>query len=433
MEKSSIFKKTIEEFGIKNSLDNMCINNVLINSKELLENDVFIAIRGGNNYIKEAAENGAYVIYDDETKKIDYDKAFLVEDSVEFLQQFARNWRKNLRLKVIGITGSNGKTTVKDIIYQLLSTKYIGKKTEGNLNNHIGLPISLLRAEKNDDFIVLEMGMSDLGEIDLLAEISKPDYGIITNIGDSHLEFLKTRENVFKAKSEIVPHVKDKLFINYDDQYLQKLDGVKISIINDKADYYAKNIDLSGEGTTFILNDKAKLTTNLIGEHNILNLLFGLALCKEFGIGEEELSNEIKNIKLTDMRFQKIEFENIIYINDAYNASPLSMEKAILTFSEIYNDRYKIVVLGDMLELGEKKFEFHEDLEKLLRNTKQDEILLYGPLMKSLYEKIKDLNTFHYENKMEIKDKLRDYNVKKLVVLLKGSRGMKLEEIIEGN
>ena len=220
---------------------------------------------------------------------------------------------------------------------------------------------------------------------------------------------------------------------NYDDQYLQKLDGVKISIINDKADYYAKNIDLSGEGTTFILNDKAKLTTNLIGEHNILNLLFGLALCKEFGIGEEELSNEIKNIKLTDMRFQKIEFENIIYINDAYNASPLSMEKAILTFSEIYNDRYKIVVLGDMLELGEKKFEFHEDLEKLLRNTKQDEILLYGPLMKSLYEKIKDLNTFHYENKMEIKDKLRDYNVKKLVVLLKGSRGMKLEEIIEGN
>ena len=101
MEKSSIFKKTIEEFGIKNSLDNMCINNVLINSKELLENDVFIAIRGGNNYIKEAAENGAYVIYDDETKKIDYDKAFLVEDSVEFLQQFARNWRKNLRLKVI--------------------------------------------------------------------------------------------------------------------------------------------------------------------------------------------------------------------------------------------------------------------------------------------------------------------------------------------
>ena len=433
MEKISIFKKTIEEFGLKIPLDNICINKVLINSKELSKDDVFIAIRGGNNFIKEAAEKEAYVIYDDETKKIDYDKAFLVKDSVEFLQKFAKNWRENLNLKVIGITGSNGKTTVKDIVYQLLSIKYKGKKTEGNLNNHIGLPISLLRAEKTDDFIVLEMGMSDLGEIDLLADISKPDYGIITNIGDSHLEFLKSRENVFKAKSEIVSHIKSKLFTSYDDPYLQALDGTKVSIKNDKADYYAQDINLSGDGTTFMLNENTKISTNLIGEHNILNLLFGIALSEEFGINEEQLLNEVKKIRLTDMRFQKIESGNIIYINDAYNASPLSMEKAILTFSEIYNDRYKIVILGDMLELGDKAVEFHEELEKLLRNTRQSEILLYGPLMKSLYEKIKDLNAYHYDDKMEIKNKLKKHNIEKAAVLLKGSRGMRLEEIIEGN
>ena len=433
MDKISIFKKTIEEFGLKIPLDNICINNVLINSKELLKDDIFIAIRGGNNFIKEAAEKEAYVIYDDETKKIDYDKAFLVKDSVEFLQKFAKNWRENLNLKVIGITGSNGKTTVKDIVYQLLSIKYNGKKTEGNLNNHIGLPISLLRAEKTDDFIVLEMGMSDLGEIDLLANISKPDYGIITNIGDSHLEFLKTRENVFKAKSEIVSHIKSKLFTSYDDPYLQELDGIKVSVKSDTADYYAQDINLSGDGTAFMLNKNTKVSTNLIGEHNILNLLFGLALSKEFGISEEQLLNEVKNIRLTDMRFQKIESGNMIYINDAYNASPLSMEKAILTFSEIYNDRYKIVILGDMLELGDKAVEFHEELEKLLRNTKQNEILLYGPLMKSLYEKIKDLNTYHYDEKNEIKNKLKKHNIEKAAVLLKGSRGMRLEEIIEGN
>ena len=133
------------------------------------------------------------------------------------------------------------------------------------------------------------------------------------------------------------------------------------------------------------------------------------------------------------MRFQKIESGNIIYINDAYNASPLSMEKAILTFSEIYNDRYKIVILGDMLELGDKAIEFHEELGKLLRNTRQSEILLYGPLMKSLYEKIKDLNVYHYDDKMEIKNKLKKHNIEKAAVLLKGSRGMRLEEIIEGN
>lgn len=433
MEKISIFKKTIEEFGLKIPLDNICINKVLINSKELSKDDVFIAIRGGNNFIREAAEKEAYVIYDDETKKIDYDKAFLVKDSVEFLQKFAKNWRENLNLKVIGITGSNGKTTVKDIVYQLLSIKYNGKKTEGNLNNHIGLPISLLRAEKTDDFIVLEMGMSDLGEIDLLANISKPDYGIITNIGDSHLEFLKTRENVFKAKSEIVSHIKSKLFTSYDDPYLQELDGIKVSVKSDTADYYAQDINLSGDGTAFMLNKNTKVSTNLIGEHNILNLLFGLALSKEFGISEEQLLNEVKNIRLTDMRFQKIESGNMIYINDAYNASPLSMEKAILTFSEIYNDRYKIVILGDMLELGDKAVEFHEELEKLLRNTKQNEILLYGPLMKSLYEKIKDLNTYHYDEKNEIKNKLKKHNIEKAAVLLKGSRGMRLEEIIEGN
>ena len=140
---------------------------------------------------------------------------------------------------------------------------------------------------------------------------------------------------------------------------------------SETADYRAKDIVLSGEGTKFVLNDGINLETNLIGSHNILNLLFGIALSNEFGIKTEEIADEIKNITLTAMRFQKIENGNIIYINDAYNASPISMEKAILTFSDIYNDRYKVVILGDMLELGDMGAEFHENLDKILRNTKQ--------------------------------------------------------------
>ncbi|MDR2879655.1 MAG: UDP-N-acetylmuramoyl-tripeptide--D-alanyl-D-alanine ligase [Fusobacteriales bacterium] len=432
MKKNYIFKMTLEEFGISNFSNIPKINDVLINSGEARENDVFIAIRGGNSYIQEAAEKGAYVIYDDKTKNISYPKTFLVNDSIKFLQKFAENWRNTLDLKIIGITGSNGKTTVKDIIYQLLSVKYKGKKTEGNLNNHIGLPVSLLRAENSDDFLVLEMGMSGFGEIDLLAAIAKPDYGIITNIGDSHLEFLGSRENVFKAKSEIIKHVKAKMFLNSDDPFLGNISGIKVSAEGKStADYRAKNINLSGDGTKFDLNDRLTLETNLIGEHNILNLLFGTAISEEFGIKTENLADEFKNIRLTAMRFQKIENGNIIYINDAYNASPISMEKAVLTFSDIYNDRYKVVVLGDMLELGEKDAEFHEELEKILRNTKQNEILLYGPLMKNLYEKIKDMNVFHFEDKSVIREKLREYDSEKLAVLLKGSRGMRLEEIIE--
>lgn len=431
MKKNHIFKKTLEDSKIKVLSDIEVINNVLIDSKKLSENDVFIAIRGGNNYIQDAVDRKAYVIYDDILQNVNYSKAFLVEDSIQFLQNFARNWRDVLNLKIIGITGSNGKTTVKDIIYQVLSTKYKGKKTEGNFNNHIGLPISLLRSEISDDFLVLEMGMSDFGEIDLLAEISRPDYGIITNIGDSHLEFLKNRDNVFKAKSEIVRHVKDKMFISSDDIFLKKLEGVTVSVEGNPSDYSAKNISLSGEGTKFILNDKFNIETNLIGEHNILNLLFGIAIANEFGIKTNELTKVVKNIELTNMRFQKITNDNIIYINDAYNASPISMEKAILTFSEIYNDRYKVLILGDMLELGELEIKFHEDMENILRKTKQNEILLYGPLMKSLYEKIKDLNAFHFEEKKEIKNRLKNNKESELAVLLKGSRGMKLEEIIE--
>jgi UDP-N-acetylmuramoyl-tripeptide--D-alanyl-D-alanine ligase len=144
----------------------------------------------------------------------------------------AHQWRNTLNIKIIGITGSNGKTTVKDMVFQLLSTKYKGKKTEGNYNNHIGLPFTLLRSEKNDDFMVLEMGMSDFGEIELLAKISEPNVGIITNIGDSHLEFLKTRENVFKAKTEMLPFLKETLIINSDDEYLSKIDISKNQNIN---------------------------------------------------------------------------------------------------------------------------------------------------------------------------------------------------------
>ena len=432
MKKNYIFKKTLEEFGVSVHSDIPEMNNVFINSGEVLKNDLFIAIRGGNNYISEAAEKDAYVIYDDKTKTTDYSKAFLVNDSIKFLQKFAENWRNALNLKIIGITGSNGKTTVKDIVYQLLSTGYKGKKTEGNLNNHIGLPVSLLRAENSDDFLVLEMGMSGFGEIDLLADIAKPDYGIITNIGDSHLEFLGSRENVFKAKSEIIKHVKNKMFLNGDDPFLKDLPGIKVSAEGkETAGYRAENITPSNEGTKFDLNNSQTLETNLIGGHNILNLLFGIAVSEEFGIRSEDIADELKKIRITAMRFQKIENSNITYINDAYNASPISMEKAILTFSDIYNDRYKIVVLGDMLELGDKEAQFHEELGEILRTTKQNEILLYGPLMKNLYEKIKDMNVFHFEDKSFIREKLRRYNNEKVAVLLKGSRGMRLEEIIE--
>ena len=459
MDKNEIFWSIIDNENIDNDLTD--INKISMNSKECGKNDLFVAIRGGNNYINEALEKGAYAVYDNahaDIKEEYKNKTFFVNDSVEFLQKFAKKWREALDVKVIGITGSNGKTTVKDITYQLLSSKYKGKKTEGNYNNHIGLPFTLLRLEKDDKFIILEMGMSGFGEIELLGKISNPDISIITNIGESHLEFLHTKENVFKAKTELLPYTKEVLIINGDDDYLKNINESSLKTIKvlrkdskniEKSNFYYGNINFDEKGSSFSLEysekenekfQKKLFKTNILGEHNILNLTMAIAVAKQFGIEDKDIEETVKNIKLTDMRFQIIEKGNTIYINDAYNASPASMKKSLETFSEIYNDRMKIAVLGDMLELGENELELHSDIYETLRNIKLNKLYLFGERMKSLYDRVKkesqeknsDENSEveHFSDKNKIKEKLKEITDEK-VILIKGSRGMKLEEIME--
>ena len=459
MDKNEIFWSIIDNENIDNDLTD--INKISMNSKECGKNDLFVAIRGGNNYINEALEKGAYAVYDNahaDIKEEYKNKTFFVNDSVEFLQKFAKKWREALDVKVIGITGSNGKTTVKDITYQLLSSKYKGKKTEGNYNNHIGLPFTLLRLEKDDKFIILEMGMSGFGEIELLGKISNPDISIITNIGESHLEFLHTKENVFKAKTELLPYTKEVLIINGDDDYLKNINESSLKTIKvlrkdskniEKSNFYYGNINFDEKGSSFSLEysekenekfQKKLFKTNILGEHNILNLTMAIAVAKQFGIEDKDIEETVKNIKLTDMRFQITEKENTIYINDAYNASPASMKKSLETFSEIYNDRMKIAVLGDMLELGENELELHSDIYETLRNIKLNKLYLFGERMKSLYDRVKkesqeknsDENSEveHFSDKNKIKEKLKEITDEK-VILIKGSRGMKLEEIME--
>ena len=451
------------------------IKRIIMNSKEVEKDDLFVAIRGGNKFVGEALEKGAYIVYDDKELQIEEKfkgKAFCVKDSVEFLQEFAEKWRKNLNLKVIGITGSNGKTTVKDMIYHLLSVKYKGKKTEGNYNNHIGLPFTLLRAEKGDDFIILEMGMSGFGEIDLLGKISSPDISVITNIGESHLEFLKTKKNVFKAKTELIPHTRETLVINGDDEYLKDIDenslkerGLKtVKILNmgsngnhmesaeklaeQNNDFYYGDIDFIEVETKFSLKYFDKnckkwankfYNTNVLGEHNILNLTIAVSVAKEMALEDDEIEKAVKDIVLTNMRFQIITKGKTTYINDAYNASPMSMKKSLETFSKIYNDREKIAVIGDMLELGEEEAELHASIFDVIVNINLNKLYLYGPRMRFLYDRIREnsenenirkIETEYFENKEQIKEKLEGIKEEK-VVLIKASRGMKLEEVME--
>lgn len=415
--------------GIREQLNLDKIENVIMDSRKVQKGDLFFAINNGNQYINEVLEKGASIVVADNYLGDDK-RVFKVPNTVEFMQKLAKEYRKALRLKVIAITGSNGKTTTKDMIYSVLSRKYITKKTEGNYNNHIGLPFTILQLKEKDEVVVLEMGMSGFGEIDLLSSIAKPDIGVITNIGDSHLEFLKTRENVFKAKTELLNYVSsENTYIIGDDQYLKNVIGNKIGF-NRENNFVIEDFIDSNDGMSFKV-ENSEYTLNLNGKHNALNAGMAIAIGKRFGLTSEEIKEGLKNLHLTPMRFQKIEKEDVIYINDAYNASPISMEYSLNTFDKLYNNMKKIVVLGDMLELGEKEIEFHREIIEKALSIKCDKIYLYGERMKKAYDLLEKNDKIRCFNDKEDIVKLIANETEKIAVLLKGSRGMKLEEIIK--
>ena len=417
-----------EEFSKK-----VQIKNVVMDSRKVIKGSLFFAINNGNSYVKDVLDKGASLVIADNTDIKD-ERVIKVTDTIATMQDLATKYRKKLDIQVVGITGSNGKTTTKDIVYSLLSTKAKTLKTEGNYNNHIGLPYTLLNVTDEEKFVVLEMGMSSLGEIKRLGEISGPNYAIITNIGDSHIEFLKTRDNVFKAKTELLEFVdKENTFVCGDDEYLGKLDVNKVGF-NENNDYKIESYEFSNKDSKFILDGK-EYEMPLLGKHNISNTAIAIELAKKIGLTDEEIQKSLKEVKISNMRFQEIKIGNDIYINDAYNASPMSMKAAIDTLNEIYNDKYKIAILGDMLELGENEIDYHIDVLNYLLDKKIKLVYLYGERMKKAYDifmknRSEEYRFWYYPTKKGIVESLKNIKMEK-VILLKASRGIKLEEIIK--
>ena len=417
-----------EEFSKK-----VQIKNVVMDSRKVTEGSLFFAINNGNSYVKDVLDKGVSLVIADNTDVKD-ERIVKVSNTITTMQDLATKYRKKLDIQVIGITGSNGKTTTKDIVYSLLSAKAKTLKTEGNYNNHIGLPYTLLNVTDEEKFVVLEMGMSSLGEIRRLGEISSPDYAIITNIGDSHIEFLKTRDNVFKAKTELLEFVnKENTFVCGDDEYLAKLDVNRIGF-NDNNTHKIESYEFSDKGSKFVLDGK-EYKISLLGKHNISNTAIAIELAKKIGLTDEEIQSGLKEIKISNMRFQEIKIGEDIYINDAYNASPTSMKAAIDTLNEIYNDKYKIAILGDMLELGENEVDYHIDVLNYLLDKKIKLIYLYGERMKKAYDifmksKSEEYRFWYYPTKEGIVESLKNIRMEK-VILLKASRGTALEDIIK--
>ncbi|WP_321329318.1 UDP-N-acetylmuramoyl-tripeptide--D-alanyl-D-alanine ligase [uncultured Ilyobacter sp.] len=419
-------------FPEKKILESVDIENVCMDSREVKKGSLFFAIKGGNNHVEEAIKNdAALVVYDSKDLLIKDEKAILTEDTISFMQRLAKDYRKSNKTKVVAITGSNGKTTTKDMVYSVLSQRFRTKKTQGNHNNHIGLPYTILKAQPEDEILVLEMGMSGFGEIDLLCNIAFPDYGIITNIGESHLEYLKSKENVFKAKGELLKYVHSENTIIFgDDYYLKNIPGIKVGYGDENTFKISEFIE-NDKGAQFKLAGKSyQIPVN--GEHNVINASFAVALGLKMGLSVSEIEKGLEEVELTPMRFQKIEKGKNLYINDAYNANPTSMKLAVETFDKLYNKKVcKIIVLGDMLELGEKSEEYHKNIKDYLVRTKADYIFLYGSEMKNLCSVCQEDKRVHYfEDKASISEKIESIK-EKSVILLKGSRGMKLEEIIK--
>ena len=406
------------------------IGNVQMDSRKIEKDDIFFALNSGKNYIPQVLEKGASLVICDDKKWEGHEKVVVVEDTLKAMQEIAKEYRKSLPVKIIGVVGSNGKTTTKDIVYSVLSSKYKCVKTEGNYNNHIGVPYTLLQIKENDEFAVVEMGMSSRGEIKFLCETALPDYGIITNIGDSHLEFLLNRENVFIEKSEIKNYVdKDRLIIFGDDFYLKNLNGIKVGFEKNN-NFIIENYTETSDGVSFEI-EKEKYSFEMNGKHNCINAAFGTVIGKIAGLSYEEIERGLENCKVTPMRFQKIEKNGIKYINDSYNASPVSMRYSLETLADAYKGISKIAVLADMGELGKDELKYHIEVLEYAVALDIEKIIVFGNIMKEAAEKIENREKLIIaETKEEIKNIIRK-DFADRVVLIKGSNFNHLWEIME--
>lgn len=436
-----------------NPKENITINGVSTDSRNIVRGNLFIPLIGehfdGHSFVMQATEAGALATLWQENVPLDSSHnipIIMVSDTLIALQNLASWYRQIINPIVIGVTGSNGKTTTKDLITAILTTKYKVHKTKGNLNNHIGVPLTLLRMPEETEVAVIEMGMSNIGEIERLSLIAKPDIAVLTNIGESHLEFLKTRENITKAKLEILKGLKeDGVAILPGDEPLIRLIFSKSeqnrSIIwvgeTDKNDVYPIKIEMvNTEGIRFIDSHNDQYYIPLLGVHNVSNALMAIQIGKKLSVSIQDIQKGLNNIELTGMRLEKVNGKKgYLILNDAYNASPTSMKASLQLLASLGEFKQRVAILGDMLELGEYAETFHEEIGKKCAEINLDYLIVTGKMGKSLVKAAKENgikeNKVKYFDDINLIPKFIFENVStEAVILVKGSRGIKLERIV---
>lgn len=438
--------------SIKDAVNGQCdydceIKNICIDTRKLKEDCLYIAIKGenfdGHTFIPQAFEKGAKAVISDHP--IDgYEAVIVVKDTKQALLDLAGYYRGLFQAFTVGVTGSVGKTSTKEMIYTILNAGGKTLKNLGNFNNEIGMPMAMFNLNSSYKNAVFEMGMSDFGEIRALTKVCRPSVGVLTNIGVSHIETLKTQENILKAKLEIIEGMSQEapLIVNADDVFLQKVDQmienpiISFGIENTTADIIATDIKQEGLHTDFQIqfygrSIKAQIPT--IGRHNVRNALAAFCVGLVAEISPEQIVGAMKWYKNADMRQNITVINGITIIEDCYNASPDSMFAAIDVMNIADCGGKRICVLGDMLELGEFSEESHIEVGKAVARSKADMLLLYGEEAKNIKKGaiiIGMKNVVHFDEKEKLASYLYTNIQRGDVLLFKASRGIKMEEVI---
>jgi UDP-N-acetylmuramoyl-tripeptide--D-alanyl-D-alanine ligase len=406
-------------------------------TRQITPGSVFFALKGdkfnANAFAEEAIGKGAsYAVIDEEKYRKD-DRFILVSDVLDTLQRLARHHRNHLNIPVIALTGSNGKTTSKELVHAVLSKKFRTHATKGNLNNHIGVPLTLLAIDQSVEIAVVEMGANHLGEIALLCAIANPTHGFITNIGKAHIGTFGGYENIVRGKSELFQHLitnNGQVFINSANPVLFNMakrfkDPVFYPGV---ADYYEAQLVSADPMVTIKADNGEQIETHLIGGYNFENIAAALCIGKYFGVAPALANQAIAEYIPGNMRSQVVKKDSNTIILDAYNANPSSMQAAIENLASM-NAPHKVLILGDMFELEEEAEKEHQAIGRLIREKKFEQVYLCGLLFKAALREIP--NARYFGKKEELIEELKQYPVRSATILVKASRGIGLETIVD--
>jgi len=431
--------------------NNQKVTGISIDSRTLKKGDLFVALKGdtfnGHQFIEESFKKGATAVVADKkyfvSGNINGKGIFLqVNNTLKALQQMAKSYRDVFDIPVIAVTGSNGKTTTKEMIANILSTKYKVAKSEGNYNNHIGVPLSILRWDRKCEVAVIELGTNHFGEIDLLSKISKPTHGVITNIGKAHLAFFDSLEGVTKAKKELLDHLNPDgyAFLNGDDPYLYPLRNICENTImfgfSNRCNLRGHDSRVDSEGFPSMKIGDKEVKLLIPGMHNLSNSLAAIAVTKSLHINEDNIYKILRNYQPIEKRMNIVTIGDMKVINDTYNANPSSMLESLKTLKVVTNKSSRsIAVLGDMMELGSHSKSEHRNIGEKALKIGIDALFCFGDMGEYVYEGALHLgmkNIYYYYDKVRLLVDLINFIKKGDVILVKGSRAMKMEEIIEG-